>query len=141
MRSHLGTDADRVIVQRMVAPGTDVRVRVRTDERFGPVISVGLGGIQADAIGDEARRLAPVSTAVAAAMIAETRAATAIPEDSRDQLADLVARIAQLASDHPTIAELDLNPVVVSDSGCVVVDGDLLLATPSRPEPAVRRLE
>jgi hypothetical protein len=130
-----------VIVQRMVAPGADVRVRVRTDDRFGPVISVGLGGLQADAIGDEARRLAPVSTAVAAAMIAETRAATAIPEGSRDQLADLVARVAQLASDHPTIVALDLNPVVVSESGCVVVDADLVLVTPSRPEQAVRRLE
>lgn len=141
MRSHLGADADRVVVQRMVAPGADVRVRVRTDERFGPVISFGLGGLQADAIGDEARRLAPVSTAVAAAMIAETRAATAIPEQARIQLADLVARIAQLASDHPAIAGLDLNPVVVSGSGCVVVDAELVLAVPARPEPAVRRLE
>ena len=49
--------------------------------------------------------------------------------------------MAQLASDHPEIAEFDLNPVVVSRSGCWVVDASLTLRRPDRAEPAVRRLE
>jgi acyl-CoA synthetase (NDP forming) len=141
MREHLGDDAATVIVQRMTSPGVDIRIRVRADERLGPVITVGLGGVQADAIGDESSRLAPVSPSTAMSMIADTRAAAALTADSHERLADVVTRIALLASDHPAIAELDLNPVVVNADGCCVVDALITLRASDRPEPAVRRLE
>jgi acyl-CoA synthetase (NDP forming)/GNAT superfamily N-acetyltransferase len=141
MSFHLGADADHVIVQEMAAAGIDIRVRVRSDDRLGPVITVGLGGLHADAIGDEASRLAPVSHSVALAMIDATRAATTLSPEAAERLADVVVRAAQLASDHPAIVTLDLNPVIVNDHSCRVVDAELQLARPSRPEPAVRRLE
>jgi acyl-CoA synthetase (NDP forming) len=141
MREHLGDDAATVVVQRMASPGVDIRIRVRDDERLGPVITVGLGGVQADAIGDESSRLAPVSPSTAMSMIADTRAAAALTADSHERLADVVARVALLASDHPAIAELDLNPVVVNADGCCVVDALITLRERDRPEPAVRRLE
>jgi acyl-CoA synthetase (NDP forming) len=141
MREHLGEDASTVVVQRMASPGVDIRIRVRDDERLGPVITVGLGGVQADAIGDESSRLAPVSPSTAMSMIAGTRAMAALSSDSHERLADVVARIALLASDHSSIAELDLNPVVVNAEGCCVVDATITLRDGDRPEPAVRRLE
>jgi acyl-CoA synthetase (NDP forming) len=140
MQEHLGDDVARVIVQRMVPPGLDVRVRVRDDERVGPVISVGLGGVQADTIGDEVSRLAPVSPSTGATMIREARAGGALDEHEIERLADVVARVAQLASDHHEIAELDLNPVVVAGN-CWVVDARLSLRHPERPGPLPRRLE
>jgi acyl-CoA synthetase (NDP forming)/RimJ/RimL family protein N-acetyltransferase len=142
MREHLGADAERLVVQRMAPPGVDIRIRARDDERVGPVITVGLGGSQADAIADESSRLAPVSPSTAMSMIADARAAAALAPDCHERLADVVSRVAQLASDHPEIAELDLNPVVVNrDEGCWVVDATLVLRRPDRAEPAVRRLE
>jgi acyl-CoA synthetase (NDP forming)/RimJ/RimL family protein N-acetyltransferase len=141
MRSHLGSDAATVMVQRMAPPGVDIRIRARDDDRVGPVITVGLGGIQADAIADESSRLAPVSPATAMSMIADSRAAAALGAEAHERLADVVSRVAQLASDHPEIAELDLNPVVVNADGCCVVDATLVARRPERPEPAVRRLE
>jgi acyl-CoA synthetase (NDP forming) len=141
MRSHLGADAAVVMVQRMAPPGVDIRIRVREDDRVGPVITVGLGGIQADAIADESSRLAPVTAATAMSMIADSRAASALGPEAHERLADVVSRVAQLASDHPEIAELDLNPVVVNADGCCVVDATLVARRPDRPEPAVRRLE
>jgi acyl-CoA synthetase (NDP forming)/RimJ/RimL family protein N-acetyltransferase len=137
---HLGDAAKRVVVQRMVPPGLDVRVRVRDDERVGPVISVGLGGVQADTIGDEAARLAPVSPSSAATMIRATRAGGALDEGEIERLAELVARVTQLATDHHEIAELDLNPVVVAGD-CWVVDARLALRHPERAGPVPRRLE
>jgi acyl-CoA synthetase (NDP forming)/GNAT superfamily N-acetyltransferase len=141
MRSHLGDEAGAVLVQGMAPPGVDIRIRVRDDERVGPLITVGLGGIQADVIADESSRLAPVSPSTALAMIADTRASAALVPDCLDRLADVVSRIAQLGSDHPEIAELDLNPVVVNADSCRVVDAVLLVRRPDRAEPAVRRLE
>jgi hypothetical protein len=117
-----------------------VRVRVRDDERVGPVISVGLGGVQADTIGDEAARLAPVSPSSAATMIRETRAGGALDAGEIERLAELVARVTQLATDHHEIAELDLNPVVVAGD-CWVVDARLALRHPERAGPVPRRLE
>jgi acyl-CoA synthetase (NDP forming)/RimJ/RimL family protein N-acetyltransferase len=139
IREHLGPDAERVVVQRMVPPGLDVRVRVHDDERVGPVVSVGLGGVQADTIGDEASRLAPVSPSSAATMLRETRAGGALDGEEIERLADLVARVTQLAADHHEIAELDLNPVIVAGD-CWVVDAKLTLSHPERG-PTPRRLE
>ncbi len=141
MRDRLGDGARQVLVQPMVSPGLDLRIHVRVDDRIGPVITVGLGGVQADLIGDETSRLAPISPSEARSLVASTRAAAMLDDESLEIVANVVSRIAQLASDHPEIAELDLNPVIVGDDGCRVVDASITLRTPERPEPAVRRLE
>ena len=92
-------------------------------------MSVGLGGAQADAIDDRTSRLAPVSPASAATMLSETRVATALHNSDIDSgpLVDAIAQAAQLASDHPEIAELDLNPVIVSSEGAIVTDAMIRL--------------
>lgn len=142
MQEHLGRDADRVIVQAMSAPGLDLRVRCSLDERVGPVVTAGLGGFHADVIADESSRLAPVSPATARSMLTTTRAATALDDGALDHVADVVTRVAQLASDHPEIVDLDLNPVAVDPSGrCRVLDATIDLRRPSRPERSIRRLE
>ncbi len=141
MRQHLGDDASTVLVQPMVAPGLDLRMHVTVDDRIGPVITAGLGGVQADLIGDESSRLAPISPSAARSLVSSTKAASILDDDGLDRVADVLSRVAQLASDHPEIVELDLNPVIVGVDGCRVVDGSIKLRAPERPEPAVRRLE
>jgi hypothetical protein len=141
MRVHLGADAASVLVQEMVPPGVDMRIRAHHDERLGPVVTTGLGGLQADLIADEASRLVPISTSSARAMIADTRAAGALDDDAVERFAPVLTRVAQLMSDHPAIAELDLNPVIVSDDACVVVDAVVALRPSDHVDRAVRRLE
>jgi acyl-CoA synthetase (NDP forming)/RimJ/RimL family protein N-acetyltransferase len=141
MQATLGSDAAQVYVQRMVPPGYDMRVRVHDDERFGPVVGLGVGGISSALIPDETTRLAPVSPSSAMTMIADTRAAGALDGDASDDLADVIVRAAQLASDHPEVAELELNPVIVTSDGCWVVDAVLRLRPSSRPDTPMRRLE
>ena len=140
MGEHLGEDAAVVEVQQMLPPGVDLRVRVADDERLGPIITVGLGGVQADLIADEVSRLAPVSPVVARRMVEATRASAALDDDTLTRVADLVARIAHLASDHPRLQEIDINPVIVSEGHCHVADVIVRLGAPDRHEP-VRRLE
>lgn len=142
MREHLGDGAARVIVQRMTHGGLDLRIHSSLDERVGPIVTAGLGGTQADVIADESSRLAPISPVTARSLIAGTRAAAGLSDDALDQVADLITRVAQLVSDHPEIAELDLNPVIVDrDGGCHVVDASILLRRPGRPERSMRRLD
>jgi acyl-CoA synthetase (NDP forming) len=116
-------------------------VHVTTDERLGPVVTVGLGGAQADVIGDESSRLAPISEAAAVSMLASTRVAATLSPQSTRLVTDLIRRVAQLAADHPEIIEIDVNPVLVSERGATVVDARCRLAPAPTTETALRRLE
>ncbi len=139
MQRHLGDDASDVLVQPMLHAGTDVRVHVVDDERLGPIITVGLGGVQADLIGDEVSRLAPVSPTVGRRMVEASRASAALSAAEIDRLAELIARVSHLAADHSRLHEIDLNPVIVSPSECTVADATVRLGDPDRLA-AVRRL-
>jgi acyl-CoA synthetase (NDP forming) len=141
MREHLADDAAEVFVQRMVPPGVDVRIRVAAEGDLGPVVTVGLGGAQAAAIGDESSRLAPVSSASARSMLDATRASAALDDELEERVIDAIVRVAQLASDHPALVELDLNPVIIAENSCVVTDASARLSARVRAEPAMRRLE
>ena len=143
MSESLGDDAQDLIVQTMTSPGVDVRIRCEHDDRLGAIVSVGFGGAQADAIDDRSSRLAPVSPASASAMLTETRLTAALDTAGFDSsaLVDAVVAAAQLASDHPEIAELDLNPVIVSDRGAVVVDAIIRLTAHPSGDGPIRRLD
>ena len=121
MHDAIGADADVVLVQAMVEPGLDLRIRTSTDDQLGPLISIGLGSSTADLVTDEASRLAPLSTVSAAALVAGSRAGPALAhgELPLEPVVDTLMRVAQLVSDHPEITAADLNPIIVSPDGCV----------------------
>ncbi len=140
----LGTDADDLIVQSMASPGVDLRVHCEHDERLGAIVSVGLGGAQAEVIADRTSRLAPVSPAVARTMLGETRVLTALVEADIDPSAvvDVIVQAAQLASDQPRVRDLDLNPVIASSDGTVVTDAVIRLADDDADRNSlIRKLE
>ena len=56
-------------------------------------------------------------------------------EADLESLRDLVMRVGALASTHPAIAELDLNPVIATPEGALVVDARVRLEAPG-PAPA-----
>jgi len=143
MRESLGLDAEDLIVQSMTSPGVDVRIRCEHDDRLGAIVSVGLGGSQAKVIDDRASRLAPVSPASATTMLSETKLASALLDAGFDSspLVDAIVQAAHLASDHPEIAELDLNPVIVSEAGAVVTDAHIRLLPRQHEDGPIRRLE
>jgi acyl-CoA synthetase (NDP forming) len=125
----------------MVPPGIDLRIHAAVDPRLGTVLTVGLGGAQADVIGDESSRLAPVSAESARSMLRSTRAGAAISHLDEDHVVDLLVRVGQLVADHAEIAELDLNPVIVSDRGAVVTDAVVRLDAHIAGDGPIRRLD
>ena len=142
MRTALGADAEHVVVQAMVPPGLDLRVR-STDTRLGPLVAVGLGGSQADLITDEASRLAPLSSVAAAALIEGSRAGPALDRAGLDAtpVADLLVRVAQLALDHHELTLVDLNPVVLSAGQAWVTDAVIAVHPVEGVEHPLRRLD
>ena len=62
-----------VLVQEMVADGHEVLVGVSRDPTFGPVLTVGLGGIYIEVLKDVAFRLPPVGKEEAVEMLEELK--------------------------------------------------------------------
>ena len=142
MREELGGDADEVVVQAMTTPGVDLRIRVTLDDRLGPLVSVGLGGVGSDLLADEDVRLAPLSAESARALVAGSRAGPALDQSgiAPDRVVDTLIRTAQLAAEHPELVEIDLNPVITTSDGCCVTDAVVLVAPAGQPEGALRQL-
>ena len=129
------------LVQPMVPPGVELLVGVVHDDRFGPVVACGAGGTLVELLKDVSVRLAPLGWTDAAEMLRELKSYPLLTgfrgAPARDVAAveDLLLRAATLADDFPEIAELDCNPVVVSEHGAVIVDAGVRVqpATPPRP--------
>lgn len=132
----LAAAMDGVLVQEMVTGGVECLVGVVTDPVFGPLIAFGLGGVAAEALGDVAFRLHPLTDVDANQLIESTKAARFLrglrgeePADV-DALRGLLLRISRLIDDVPEIAELDLNPVLVRPRGALALDARIRLQRP-----------
>ena len=127
-----------VLIQEMVDGGEEVLLGISTDPVFGPVVTLGLGGIYVEVLQDVALRLAPVAHGEAHAMLASLRsyplftgARGRAPLDI-EALADCVVRVSWLAADlRGLLAELDINPlrVLPRGQGVRVVDALVIPAS------------
>lgn len=88
---------------------------------FGPLVVVGSGGTLVEILADRAVKLAPLSVEEATRMVARTKLARMLggyrkllPPTDIGPLAELTARLSQLASDlDGVLTACDLNPVLL----------------------------
>lgn len=122
-------------VQEMVTNAREVIIGMNRDPQFGPLVMFGLGGIYVEVLKDVQFRVAPMSRRQAQEMVESIRSYKLLtgvrgqaPSDL-DAVVDTILRIAQLVTDFPEIAELDINPLLVRDRGhgAVAVDMRLIL--------------
>jgi acyl-CoA synthetase (NDP forming) len=120
-----------VLVQPMAAPGREVILGINRDDKFGPMLMIGLGGVLVEVLGDVALAPVPLDANAARALIARLKGARLLeafrgqPAADVDALVDIMVKLSRLAADHAdTIAEIDLNPVLVHPigQGATIVD-------------------
>ncbi len=126
-----------VLIAKMSPPGTEVIVGLTQDPQFGPALMFGLGGIFVEVYRDVAFRLVPLTGEDAKAMIREVKGFPVLegirgkrPADL-DALSDLLLKVSRIAEENPEITEMDLNPVLVYETGLRVVDARVLLHHPA----------
>lgn len=124
---------DGILIQPMIENEREVIVGMKRDNVFGPVVVFGLGGIFAEAIKDTAMRIAPVSKEEAIKMMREIKGVKILegmrgqPPVNFDLLADIIVNLSRLSLDNPKIKEIDLNPVICSDTSATIVDARVMM--------------
>jgi acetyltransferase len=121
---------------------------------FGPFLGFGLGGTAADLLGDEVLDLPPLNRALAAGLVARSRAARLLagyrdhPAADTAAVAEALVRLSQIAVDFPELATLVVNPLLARPEGVLALDADCrlraageqgMLAIPPYPEEWVTR--
>ena len=111
----------------------EVYVGMTTDDPFGPVITFGAGGTMIELINDRAMELPPLNQFLARRLIERARAAAMLgdwrgaPAADVQALEHLLLRISEMVCALPQLREMDINPVIVDDSGAVAVDARVVV--------------
>ncbi|HEY5656714.1 MAG TPA: acetate--CoA ligase family protein [Myxococcota bacterium] len=119
----------RVLVQQMIPPGVELILGLVNDPQFGPLLTVGLGGIFVEVFKDVRMLMLPTAPDAVreallglrgAALLHGVRGRPAVDLEAAVRAAMGLAALAEDLGDR--IAEIDVNPLVALPDGAVVVD-------------------
>jgi acyl-CoA synthetase (NDP forming) len=100
----------------------------RRDPRFGPVLLAGLGGLFAEVLRDTAVALAPASPDLVEELLLGLRGAALLngtrggPPLAVRAAAEACAILSRAAAEHPELAELEVNPLLVTPTEAIGLD-------------------
>lgn len=121
-----------ILVQQMAPPGHEVIVGLKKDAQFGHALMFGLGGIFVEVYKDVSFRVVPIEKKEALDMISEIKGFPILkgirgrrPADI-DAIARVLVSVSWMAQKE-NIIELDINPLIVSESGAVAVDARAMI--------------
>ncbi|KAL0229537.1 hypothetical protein GEMRC1_014154 [Eukaryota sp. GEM-RC1] len=135
-----------VTVQQMISlKGYEVIIGASVDPLVGPIIVFGSGGTLVEVYRDTALTMPPVTNSLARQLMQKTKIYTALQgvrgEKSVDleKMDDILVRFSQLITNHPEIAELDINPLIASADGIVALDARVLLHPHDKPQSEIAK--
>ncbi|MGI0100635.1 MAG: acetate--CoA ligase family protein [Candidatus Micrarchaeaceae archaeon] len=113
----------KILAQKMVGNGLEIIMGGKTDQQFGKMVLIGLGGIYVETFRDFALRICPIERHDAEAMLQQLKSRQVIAPDkaSSDMLVDLLLKVSKMFTENK-ITELDLNPIILHDGTYDAVD-------------------
>ncbi len=136
-----------VVVQPMIEDGgIELILGSSVDPQFGPVMLFGAGGSLVEVLGDRALALPPLNATLARHLIAQTRIHAALTGKGRrsaldpGRLEEILVHFSHLVAEQRWIAEIDVNPLLVSARGAIALDARVVLHAPNTTEAALPRL-
>ena len=134
-KHNLDQHLEGVLIQEMLKGGKEIVLGMNRDKSFGPVIMVGLGGVYVEVIKDVSFGIAPLTDVNALDMISSLRSYPLLQGVRGEKAVDIqtiieyIQKLSQLALDFPELAELDINPFMVFETGASsrAVDGRIKL--------------
>lgn len=114
-------------VQRMVS-GVEMILGSIRDEQFGPIVTVGVGGIYTELLRDISVRVAPISKEEALEMLEELRLKKLLEGFrgtegvDKEALAELLERFSRILPENPSIKQMEINPLMGRGKELYAVD-------------------
>ena len=133
--TQLATLSDTVLVEQMIDDGVaEILVGVTVDEQFGQLLLVGSGGVQVEIWKDTVTLLPPWSRESIAAALGRLKVSVLLdgyrgkPAGDVEALIDAILAIGLYATaNRDTLAELDVNPIIVRPRGAGAIAVDVLI--------------
>ena len=136
-----------LLVAPMVRGSRELIAGLVRDPQFGACVMFGVGGVLAEALGDVAFRLVPLTALDAEDLLDDLATQKLLgafrgePAIDRAAVAATLVGLSRLAEERPDVVSVDLNPLIVVDGKPVAVDAlvELADATPparTKPRPA-----
>lgn len=139
LAERLGPD---VLIAELAEMDAELALGIIIDEQFGPIVMVAGGGVFIEIYKDRQLCLAPVHRIAAAEMVEQLAirplldGARGRPVLDKSAVVDAIMALSSLATDlGDLLAELDVNPLAVTPSGCLALD---VLAVPAAAEEAAQ---
>jgi acetyl coenzyme A synthetase (ADP forming)-like protein len=126
-----GVAVEGFLVQEMATEGHEVIFGISTDPRFGPLLMFGLGGRYVEVFRDVRFGVTPLTPHEAEEMVRGIRGVKLLEGVRGDEaadfgvLTDVLQRLAQLATRHPSLKELDINPFFAAPDASTAVAADV----------------
>ena len=132
-------------VQSMAPSGQGCVLRAIEDPLLGPVLSFGIAGDAVNLLDDWAHGIPPLTDVDIADLVRAPRASRrlfgyqGLPKVDVAALEDVISRLALLKDEHPEIALVEINPILVSVQGITVLSADIRLGNPQQRTDSARR--
>ncbi len=134
-RAQPGARINGVTIQPMAGfkRGREVYVGMTTDEPFGPVITFGAGGTMIELVADRSMELPPLNQFLARRLMERSRVVETLsewrgaPAADIDALERILLRVSEMVCALPQLREMDINPIIVDDSGALAVDARIVI--------------
>jgi acetate---CoA ligase (ADP-forming) len=123
-----------VLVQKMIPSNTELVLGALRDKSFGPVVMFGMGGIYVEALKIVGFRLSPICLDDARTLIYETlppaliRGVRGREPMNVDAIAGILVSLGRLLDEQLQIEEVDFNPVLPYQDGCIAVDARIIIS-------------
>ena len=121
--------SDELVVQPMAPQGIELALGVVRDELFGPIVVVAAGGVMIELLADKVTALPPLDRDTARGLLASLKigglleGGRGMPPRDLEAAARAIIAMGELASHLGHVIEsVDLNPLILLESGCVAVD-------------------
>lgn len=124
---------DGVLVQEMIKGHRELVIGMTRDPQFGPCVMFGIGGIFTEILQDVTFYVAPLQKKDALKMMKGIKghkildAVRGMEAADKDKLAEILINVGRIGIENEQIKEIDINPVIISESMPVAVDALIIL--------------
>lgn len=119
-----------VLFQEVITDASEVILGYRDDPEFGKFIAVGMGGSLTNILEDRAYIFLPASSKEIRQAFRRTKLHASMSTEERSLILLCLERLLAVAMEHPEIAELEINPLMLANHQAFVTDVKVELQSP-----------